>query len=98
MYYIATSSKYQLPSDTCFTSEKVLREHYSWVDDLVVTPVNKHDYLLSKVPEEFRSTLSYMAYERGHSAGEHEKILLVLERLVNDLKPAIDKFAARNHI
>lgn len=56
---------------------------------------NEHDALLETVPVEFRSVLSYMAYERGHSAGELE-VLLILKDLIHDLKPAIEEFA-KNH-
>jgi len=46
--------------------------------------------LLSKIPPELRSVLSYMAYERGHSAG-YEEVLGVLQGLVSDLeKPLIE--------
>lgn len=93
-YYLAKSSKYRLPGNDFFTTEKELRENYPWVEDLTVEKVNKTDYLLSSVPEDFRSTLSYMAYERGHSAGEDE-VTSILEGLVNDLRPAIMKFEQR---
>lgn len=52
------------------------------------------DYLLDKLPTEFRSVLSYMAYERGHSAGQAE-VELILAGLVNDLSPAILAFEKR---
>ena len=51
----------------------------------------KQTELLSKVPEIFRSTLSYMAYERGHSTGD-EEILSYLSGLVSDLAPVIEKY------
>ena len=49
---------------------------------------------LQNLPEEFRGTVSYMAYERGHSAGK-EEVLNILRDLISDLKPAIEKFEAR---
>ena len=51
--------------------------------------------LLEQVPVEFRSILSEMAYDRGHSAGEDE-VVSILRSLVADLKPAIENFI-KNH-
>lgn len=62
--------------------------------ELTFQELTKTDYLLSKLPPEFRSQLSYMAYEKGHSAGEAE-IELILEGLVNDLLPCIKDFEKR---
>lgn len=62
--------------------------------ELTFQELTKIDYLLSQVPPEFRSKLSYMAYEKGHSAGE-EEIELTLEGLVNDLLPCIKDFEKR---
>ena len=50
--------------------------------------------ILQRVPEEFRSTLSYMAYERGHSAGAVE-VEGILKGLISDLLPAIQAFEKR---
>ncbi len=50
--------------------------------------------IMGGIPEEFQSILSYMAYERGHSAGEDE-ILRILGSLVYDFRPAIEKFENR---
>lgn len=47
--------------------------------------------ILANVPEEFRSALSYMAYERGHSAGE-EEVISILRGLVDALKEPIANF------
>lgn len=58
---------------------------------------SKTDELLSQVPEEFRSALSYMAYESGHSAGE-EEVLCHLHSLIDGLKPAIKDFCKNNQI
>lgn len=93
-YYQALSSNYKLPANDFFESEKELKEHYSWVEDLEIKEFTESDYWLLQVPLEFRSTLSYMAYESGHSAGEDE-ILSILKNLIADLKPAIEKFEAR---
>lgn len=71
-YYLALSTNYKLPANDFFESEKQLREHYSWVEDLEIKKFTENDYLLLQVPLEFRSTLSYMAYEQSHSAGEDE--------------------------
>lgn len=64
------------------------------IGDLEFTEMEKTDYLLKAVPEEFRSRLAYMAYERGHSAGESE-VELILEGLVSDLLPCIAAFESR---
>lgn len=37
--------------------------------------------ILKSIPEEMKSPMSYYAYERGHSAG-HEEVLIVLRGLV----------------
>ena len=50
--------------------------------------------LLNEVPEEFRSALSYMAYESVHSAGQ-EEVINKLRGLVGDLKPSIEKYGIR---
>ena len=54
----------------------------------------KEKELLALVPEEFRSVLSNMTYDRGHSAGL-EEVVSVLENLVYDLTPAITAYAHR---
>jgi hypothetical protein len=54
----------------------------------------ERDELLSRVPKEFRSQLSYMAYERGHSAGEDE-VILHLGSLIDDLEEPIREFEKR---
>ena len=50
--------------------------------------------LLSQLPEEMRSRVSYMAYERGHSSGRQEEIS-ILSGLVSDLQESIEKFGER---
>lgn len=50
--------------------------------------------LLKDVPEEFKSAMSYMAYEDGHSAG-HEEVINILRGLVSDLLPSIKAFEKR---
>ena len=54
----------------------------------------KEAELLSLVPEEFRSTLSRMAYDRGHSAGL-EEVVSILDQLIYDLTPAIMAYTNR---
>jgi hypothetical protein len=54
----------------------------------------QQDELLSQVPIEFRSKLSYMAYEDGHSAGM-EEVIGILRGLVADLVEPIQQFEAR---
>ncbi len=62
--------------------------------ELVFTEIEKSDFILREVPEEFKFVLNGMAYDRGHYAGE-EECELILEGLVNDLLPAIKDFQAR---
>ena len=54
----------------------------------------KTKFWLDKLPEEFRSGVDYMAYERGHGYGQ-EEILVCLVGLVGDLLPMIEKFEKR---
>jgi len=50
--------------------------------------------VLKDLPEEFRSRISYMAHERGHSAG-YEECLIHVKEYVRDLKDPIEKFKNR---
>ena len=77
-------------------SPEDVRAHYSWIEDLEIKSVDTDDqeFILRETPPEFRSILSYMAYERGHSAGESE-VARILRELVYDLTPAINEFAKR---
>lgn len=50
--------------------------------------------LLAAAPEEFRSALSYKAYEDGHSAG-HEEVLSILGSLLNWLEEPLAAYTAR---
>jgi hypothetical protein len=52
--------------------------------------------LLAMLPEEMRSAISYMAYERGHSAGEFE-VLNILHGIVYDLKEPLKALVKRVH-
>lgn len=54
----------------------------------------KEKELLDTIPFEFRSTLSYMAYERSHSSG-YDEVFDTLQSLVSDLTSAINSFADR---
>jgi hypothetical protein len=47
--------------------------------------------ILEDIPEEFQGTLSYMAYESGHSAG-YEEVINYLRGLVSDLEGPIKLF------
>jgi hypothetical protein len=46
------------------------------------------------IPDEFWAMLEYQAYERGHSSGQYE-VDLILMNLVNDFVEASIKYAAR---
>lgn len=54
----------------------------------------KQDELLADMPEEFKSVLSAMAWEMGHSAG-FEEVINYLKSLVDDLQEPIELFACR---
>jgi len=54
----------------------------------------KQAELLKELPEEFHSTLSYLAYERGHSAG-HEEVINILTDLCFNLQKPIQAFGKR---
>lgn len=62
--------------------------------DVAIIEMEKTDYLLGRVPFEFRSVLSYMAYERGHASGQ-EEVENILASLVEELKPCIAAFEKR---
>lgn len=90
--YHATSKKYKISHFS--ENKEQLSEFHNYAEDLVITEIPRKEWVLSQVPEEFRSVLSWHSYERGHSAGEDE-CDLILENIINELKPAIDKFEAR---
>lgn len=54
----------------------------------------KEAEILKDLPEEFRSAISYMAYEIGHSAG-YEECLIYVKEYVSNLKEPIEKFQKR---
>lgn len=62
--------------------------------NITIEEMEATDYILREIPKEFKGCLSYMAYERGHSSGEQE-VEMILQDLVHDLKPAIEKFKTR---
>jgi len=74
--------------------------HYDYFEEgieILCDVPNKMDELLLRIPEEFHSILTYMAYERGHNAGEDE-VYCILTNLVEDLKPAIKEFCKNKGI
>lgn len=52
--------------------------------------------ILKRVPEEFRGVLGWMAYDRGHSSG-YDEVLMILDSLVSDLEKPIKDFENRIH-
>ena len=52
------------------------------------------DELLKDIPEELQGTISYMAYEEGHSAG-YEEVIGILRSHVSALEEPLKKFEAR---
>lgn len=93
--YQASSVLYKINSEPFATKEELLN-HHSWAEDLVIQEINvdDSDYILRDVPEEFKSSLSWMAYDRGHSWGENE-VACILRGLVDDLLPAILAYGIR---
>jgi hypothetical protein len=56
--------------------------------------LKEQEEILAGIPQEFKGPLSYMAYERGHSAGNEESIG-ILRGLVSDLREPIKAFEKR---
>lgn len=50
--------------------------------------------LLARLPEELRSTVSWIAYDRGHAYG-HEEVLGHVREMVNELEEPIQKLIER---
>lgn len=65
-------------------------------NDPVEEYYKKQAEILQKVPEEFRGALSVMAYERGHSSG-HSEVLMILELLISELKKPIEDYGNKIH-
>ena len=81
--------------DVGFSLEEIAQKIGCQVSQLrIIWTKAEQEYELEKLPEEFRSAISYMAYERGHSAGEDE-VLSILKELVSDLLPSIKAFEKR---
>ena len=81
------------------TPEKIIEwfegMNEAWIEkNIIEIDVHSNEYIMRDIPEEFHSALSYMAYERGHSAGE-EEIRNILMGLVEDLKPSFEKYEHR---
>lgn len=91
--YIPSSKKNQIPRQA-FESLTLLKINYDWLDDLVIEEIEERDWLSEQLPPEFRSALSYIAWDSGHSAGE-EEVNLIYRGLVADLLPAIQAFEKR---
>jgi len=54
----------------------------------------KQDKILEHIPQEFKSAISYHAYEQGHSSG-NEEIIIHLSDLVDALLQPIQEFEKR---
>lgn len=93
--YQASSKIHKINSELFKTKEELL-DNYDWAEDLVISTidVDDRDYILRDVPEELKGCLSWMAYERGHSAGENE-VACHMRSLVDDLLPAILAYGIR---
>jgi len=52
------------------------------------------EFDLKNIPQEFRSAISYHAYEEGHAYGWSE-VLIHLRDLIDGLEPAIRAFEKR---
>lgn len=93
--YQATSVIYGVKSEL-FSTKEALNDYYAWAEDLVITEIDTddRDYILRDVPEELKSSISWMAYERGHSAGQDE-VASYMREMVSDLLPAILAYGIR---
>ena len=54
----------------------------------------KQAELLEQVPPEFWGAFGYMAWQRGHSSG-HQEVLMILEDMIYELKDSIKNFEER---
>ncbi len=81
-------------SETGKTQLEVMQKLDCKFEDLTWAEMYETEFVLQEVPPEFRSGLSYMAYESGHSAGE-EEVLSILRGLIHDLKPMIEAYRNR---
>ena len=54
----------------------------------------KEEELLNELPPEFRSAVSYHAYERGHAYG-HSEVFIHVAELVNLLEKPIAEYTKR---
>jgi hypothetical protein len=52
---------------------------------------DSEEYIMRDIPKEFHSTLSYMAYDRGHAYGMDE-VRLHLKNFVEELQKPIEEF------
>lgn len=97
--------KYQLVGDpTLFKSIEELNEYFGWDDDhkysewfknnVIEIDAHSDEYIMKDIPKEFHKTLSYMAYEKGHSCG-YDEVRMILIGLVADLKKPITAFEER---
>lgn len=50
--------------------------------------------LLQKLPIEFQSVISVEAYDRGHSNGR-EEVLIILDDMIDKLLPCIEAYTVR---
>ena len=55
---------------------------------------DKQKELLKDIPIEFHGTLSYMAYDRGHSCG-YDECINILSDMVYELKTPIKQYTER---
>jgi flagellar biosynthesis/type III secretory pathway protein FliH len=55
---------------------------------------NQQQEMLKEIPKEFRSAMSYKAWEDGHSAG-YEEVILLLSNLIDAFKEPIEEFEHR---
>ncbi len=81
-------------SRTGKTKQEVAEQLGAEIPEIEFTEMDETAYILQDVPPEFRAGLSYMAYERGHYAGEAE-VLLILRELISSLKPQIEAYRDR---
>lgn len=86
--------------------QKLDNDKITWVfyqntsADIPLSPMTEAEFneeessILSDIPEEFHSTLSYYAYEKSHSYGR-EEVISTLRELVDSLREPIKNYTKR---
>lgn len=83
-----------------FESIEEMRQCFSYLSDeefeakKYEIDIDKPEYIMRNIPDEFKSVLSMRAYDSGHSAGEDE-VISILRGLVSDFEKPIKDYTER---